>query len=155
RHAIENDEKQQRTNAAVGHATGERLHVSDKLAEAERALWVEKAKADRQRNSADQRGDAIERSIHDGEGKTQSTLAPSQVVLIDARPFSQAEQDRAIGVSNADANDRGTCEDRHEQSRVIDPREHGEDVREVVERALEGERNAGFESRLRKADESP
>src|SRR5262249_6191981 len=58
------------------------------------------------------------------------------------------------GVSNADANDRGAGENQHEQSRVTDPREHREDVRELAERALDGQRNAGFESRLRKADEA-
>jgi len=56
--------------------------------------------------------------------------------LINTSSFSQTEQDRTVGLSNADANERGGSQDRQEQPRVADPREHGEEVHKVTEGTL-------------------
>src|SRR5262245_48136042 len=103
RNAIESKQQQQRAHTAIGQSATKRLHVGAELRETERMFRIEQSKADCQGNRCDERSNTIEGSIHGGEGKTQSALAPRQILLTDTCSLPQAEENGAMPMRTNDA----------------------------------------------------
>src|SRR5262249_48851431 len=95
---LEGEQQQAPTHAGVGHAAGKRLRVGPELGKPERMLRVEQSEGDRQGERADERRNAVQGSIEDGDGETKRTLAPGQALLADACTLSKPEQHGAVGV---------------------------------------------------------